>query len=78
MSENARPRRTLYRGSSTNLCGWCHYHKRGVTPRQMRLKKCLAKQCNAFQKFTEHPLWKQREDIKRIKKQHRAERRAGK
>lgn len=67
-------RKTLYHGRSTNLCGWCHYHRCGMTVRQMKLKKCLGKQCNAFQKFPEHPYWTQRKRIKE-NKQLRKERR---
>ncbi len=67
-------RKTLFHGRSTNLCGWCHYHKCGLTVRQMKLKKCLGKQCNAFQKFPEHGYWKYREHIKenkRLRKERR-------
>ncbi len=74
-SRNPRPRKTLFRGKSTNLCGWCYYHDKGLTVRQMRLKKCLSRQCNAFKKFPEHMYWQQREAAKKVKKQHRKERR---
>ncbi len=69
-----RPRKTLFRGKSTNLCGWCYYHDKGLTVRQMRLKKCLSRQCNAFKKFPEHTYWQQREAAKRAKKQRKLER----
>lgn len=74
MTIDNRPRKTLFRGKSTNLCGWCYFHKAGMTVRQMKLKKCLVKQCNAFQKFPEHPYWKQREFIKQQRKKRKAER----
>lgn len=68
-------RRTLYSGTSSNLCGWCHYHNCGLTVRQMKLKKCLGKQCSALQKYPEHPVWKHRENIKDIKRKRKLERR---
>ncbi|MBO4556042.1 MAG: hypothetical protein J5706_04715 [Elusimicrobiales bacterium] len=73
-SMRPRPRRTLFRGTSTNLCGWCHYHDCGLTVRQMRVKKCLKKQCHWFQRFPEHGIWQQREAAKRAKKQRKLER----
>ena len=73
MTENVKPmRRTLFDCYSSNLCAWCHYHHAGVTVRQMRKKKCLARQCGALEKYSEHPFWEYRENIKRIKKERKA------
>lgn len=67
MTESAKPvRRTLFYGYSSNLCAWCHYHNAGLTVRQMRLKQCLGRQCNALEKY-DHPIWKYRERIRQLK-----------
>lgn len=72
MTENVKPmRRTLFHCYSSNLCAWCHYHNAGLTVRQMRLKQCLGRQCNALEKY-EHPIWKYRERIKQLKKERKA------
>ena len=73
MTENAKSvHRTLFHCYSSNLCAWCHYHNAGITVRQMRKKQCLARQCGALEKYAEHPFWKHREDIKRLKKERKA------
>ncbi len=72
MTENVKPmRRTIFHSYSSNLCAWCHYHNGGLTVRQMRLKQCLGRQCNALEKY-EHPIWKYRERIKQLKKERKA------
>ena len=73
MTENVKPMcRTLFYCYSSNLCAWCHYHNAGVTERQMRKKKCLSRQCDALEKYPEHPIWAYRERIKRLKKERKA------
>ncbi len=71
MIENAKPiQPTLFHGYSSNLCAWCHYHNVGVTVRQMKLKKCLGRQCGALEKY-DHPIWKHRENIKELRKKRK-------
>ena len=67
--------RSLYGTHSDNVCGYCYYHHAGVTVRQMKRKRCLAKQCPAFRKYTEHGYWKQREEIKKNKRERKAQER---
>lgn len=74
MTDQDPRRKTLFHGRSSNLCGWCHYHHAGLTPHQLKIKKCLGKQCKALQRFTNHPYWKQRDFIKAQKAKRKAER----
>ena len=74
MTENAKPlRRTIFHSYSSNLCAWCHYHHAGLTVHQMKLKQCLGRQCGHLEKY-EHPIWKYREHIKKLRRQRKAAR----
>lgn len=66
-------RKTLYNTSANSVCGKCNFHHCSVTVKQMKAKKCLAKQCNYFYKYEEHPYWKQREALKAKKKAKKKE-----
>ena len=55
--------RTLYGSTSTNSCAYCYKHYKALTPKQLKTKKCLEKQCSALQRC-EHPYWEQREKRK--------------
>lgn len=50
--------------------GWCTHNKhRGkLSVRLMKQHKCLGKNCPFFKKNEEHQYWKEREQIKQIKK----------
>lgn len=69
----ARPNNDLVHGlwhsQIKNPVGYCYKHKAAMTAKQMRLKKCLQKQCNAFKRYEEHPLWEQRERTKELRRQ---------
>lgn len=58
----------LYGSESNRPCGFCHYHKKGVTWGQQETKKCLQKQCGRFEAYPDHPIWKQRAAKKRKRK----------
>ena len=66
--------KTLY-GSVTKIdkcVGYCYHHRKWLTLRQLRLKKCLSKggheYCHALRIREEHPWWE-------IRKKRKAERR---
>lgn len=52
-------------GAPENICGFCMYHKRPMTVRQLRSRNCLGKQCTALSRKEDHPFWKQREASKK-------------
>ena len=58
----------LFNTSSNNVVGYCRYHKCSMTVKQMRCKECLKKQCNYMIKNEEHQYWKQREVMKKKRK----------
>lgn len=65
MDDQRRTRtyKTLFGSETTNSCAYCWKHHKGLTPRQLKQKGCLGKQCDALQRF-EHPYWEQREKTK--------------
>lgn len=65
--DEPKVRRTLYGGSSSNTCAFCAFHKRALTPKQMKKHKCLAKGCTALVR-AEHPLWVEREQRREVRK----------
>ena len=64
-------RNVLYGGRSSNTCAFCAFHRKSLTPKQLRKHRCLAKQCTALIKH-EHPIW----DLKEKRRQYRIERKA--
>ena len=54
-------------GKRENLVGYCRLHRRCMTRKQMKVRKCLSKQCGAFKKL-EHPYWEQNERNKQQRK----------
>ena len=60
-------RRVLYGGESANVCAYCFKHYRALTPKQLKRKECLAKQCGALKKL-DHPFWEEREERKQKRK----------
>lgn len=58
--DERKERKTLYGGISSNTCAYCGFHKRALTPKQLKKHECLFKQCPALIKH-EHPYWDMRE-----------------
>lgn len=54
----------------TSCVAYCMYHKYYLTEKQMKRKGCLNKQCKKLFKLDKHPYWKERERIKKCKKQN--------
>lgn len=63
-------RKTLYGGQTSNTCGFCAFHGKALTPKQMKKHKCLPKKCSALIRH-EHPVWEQRAKTKELRKQRR-------
>lgn len=57
---------------SDNVCGYCHHHNKGATWNQVERKRCLQKQCNCFEMYPDHPVWKQRAAKKKKRKERKA------
>ena len=55
-------------------CAYCHLHKARLSPKQMKSKECLKKQCRHLVPWKQHPYWAQREREKELKKQRKQER----
>ena len=56
---------------SRNKCvGYCYLHKCHLTAKTLKRHECLKKQCNCLKKHEENNYWKQREQIKNIRKGH--------
>jgi hypothetical protein len=56
--------RTITGGHTDNVCGMCFakIHRGALTVEHVKKHKCLARQCDAFVKFDDHPYWAQRAD----------------
>ena len=61
----------LFGTSSDNVAAYCKLHQCHMTVKQMRCKHCLQKECWHLVKNEEHQYWKQREAIKRKKKERK-------
>jgi hypothetical protein len=72
--ERKREYKTFYGSASSNSCAYCFKHHKALTPRQLKKRECLKRQCDALQRC-EHPLWEQREKKKeqRIARRERLE-----
>lgn len=71
--------KTLYGGNSENCCGYCKLHHVGITPKQIRIKKCLEKHCQHFSRYNGHWVWKaikHKEKKKKESKELRRQRKA--
>lgn len=53
----------LFGTCSENCAGYCRLHQCGMTPKQIKHKECLAKNCWHLEK-KEHEWWHQRERAK--------------
>ena len=74
MTEASRTYKTFYGSVSSNSCAYCWKHHKALTPKQLRRRGCLAKQCDALDRC-EHPYWVTREKRKeqRIARKERLE-----
>jgi len=64
---------TLYNSQSSNCCGFCNYHRKAITVKQLHRKKCISKNCPHLIRYKEHPYWSYRAWKKNIKKKRRQE-----
>lgn len=58
----------LFNTHSDNVAAYCKYHCCSMTPKQIKTKECLQKQCWYMVKNEEHEWWKQRERTKQKRK----------
>lgn len=60
----------LYNSSfkKEKACGWCAYHKKHLTVKQLKAHNCLQKNCNKLIKYENHEWWRQRALLKEKKK----------
>lgn len=70
MGKKRRNRRlTCDMGTTKENCvGFCLYHKKTLSRKQMQNRKCLEKQCKRFAPRKDHPYWRRREEIKEAKR----------
>lgn len=61
----------LFNTCSDNCCAYCKFHHCNITVRQMRAKNCLQKQCHHLIKNENHSYWKQREAMKKKRKERK-------
>ena len=64
--------KTLFHCYSDNICAYCRLHDCALTFKQVRHKQCLLKQCYHLQKNEDHPVWRQRERTKELRKARKA------
>ena len=68
MDQENRRQYKLFDGSvSGNSCAYCWKHHKGMTPKQLKSRQCLKRQCGALQTM-EHPYWEQREKTKAVRR----------
>jgi hypothetical protein len=69
----AKPKITYFhlQPKKEKAVGRCHHnwHKGNMSAKMVKTHKCLGKQCPYFEKYEDHPYWKEREAIKAKKKQ---------
>lgn len=70
MGKKRRNRRlTCDMGTTKENCvGFCLYHRKTLSKKQMQNRKCLEKQCKRFVPRKDHPYWRRREEIKEAKR----------
>ena len=47
------------------LVGYCWYHKKFMTIKQLKQHKCLKKHCDALERFEWHEFWNYRRERKK-------------
>lgn len=60
--------KVLYGTVARSPCAYCRKHHCSLTFKQIKGRKCLAKQCWYLQKYETHEVWKQRALQKERKK----------
>lgn len=65
---------TFYGGHTDAPVGYCYYHRKHLTVRQLKKRDCLARQCPSLKQCREHPYWEQREQKKTCRTQRRDDR----
>lgn len=63
---------TLYNGESAKCAAFCKRHHCGLTVKQIKQRQCLGKECWHFVKYESHHWWRERESLKRKKKERKA------
>ena len=63
--------KTLYNTYAKSPCGYCKEKECSITVKQLKKKKCLQKGCWHLVKYPNHEYWKQREILKKKKKEHK-------
>ena len=58
----------LYNTHSDNVAAYCKLHSCCMTPKQIKTKQCLQKQCWHMVKNEQHEWWAQRERTKQKRK----------
>jgi hypothetical protein len=66
MDEQRHEYKTLHGARSANSCAYCYNHHCALTPRQVKQRECLKKQCGALRRY-DHPYWEQREKSKALR-----------
>ena len=69
---DGKVRRTLYGGCSANTVGYCAFHERAITEKQLHRHQCLGKQCSALVRCEDHPFWEKREERRAKRKERQA------
>lgn len=62
--------KVLYGNYAKDPCAYCRLHEVSLTVNQVKLKRCLGKQCGWLVKY-KHKYWEQREEIKRLRKERK-------
>lgn len=66
MEDQEKMYRTFYGSTTSNSCAYCFKHYKALTPKQLKKRKCLEKQCSALQRC-EHPYWEMRDKRKQMR-----------
>ena len=64
MTPEKRIYKTFDGSCSANSCAYCWKHHKAITPRQLRSRKCVERQCAALWRSPDHPYWIKREKRK--------------
>lgn len=76
--KRSRSRLTCDMGAAKENCvGYCFYHKKTLSRKQMQNRKCLEKRCKRFVPRKEHPYWQRREEIKEAKRARKEAQKGG-
>jgi len=51
----------FYGSKSNNICAFCWKHRLGLTPKQLKKRRCLKRNCDALERRP-HPMWDKREE----------------